>query len=202
MFLQTIRPILKPRNPSCFLSPLCSLLQFQFQPLRPISRTNLPPRPKHPPESEIEESFLKGSGPGGQKINKTNSAVQLKHIPTGIVVKSQETRSRSQNRKIARKILAQKLDELYNGEQSRTAIVGDYKKKKAASKAKKSARKYRKLAEEKSAAAAGLTPGGKETISVIEQVEEEEDDLDEEEDVEEGQEDYILQNTHPNKDTS
>ena len=34
-------------------------------------------------DSEIEESFLKGSGPGGQKINKTSSAVQLKHLPTG-----------------------------------------------------------------------------------------------------------------------
>ncbi|KAL2126210.1 hypothetical protein VTI74DRAFT_1417 [Chaetomium olivicolor] len=107
----------------------------------------LPPRPKHPPESEIEESFLKGSGPGGQKINKTNSAVQLRHIPTGLVVKSQATRSRTQNRKIARDLLAAKLDELYNGAQSRTAIVGDVKKKRAASKAKKARRKYRKLAE-------------------------------------------------------
>ncbi|KAK4043047.1 RF-1 domain-containing protein [Parachaetomium inaequale] len=105
----------------------------------------LPPRPKHPPESEIEESFLKGSGPGGQKINKTSSAVQLKHIPTGLVVKSQATRSRTQNRKIARDLLALKLDAIANGDQSRTAVVGDVKRKRAASKAKKSRRKYRKL---------------------------------------------------------
>ncbi|KAK4127738.1 hypothetical protein N657DRAFT_641762 [Parathielavia appendiculata] len=108
----------------------------------------MPPRPKHPPESEIEESFLKGSGPGGQKINKTNSAVQLRHIPTGIVVKSQATRSRTQNRKIARDLLALKLDELANGPQSRAAIVSDVKKKRADSRAKKARRKYRKLAEE------------------------------------------------------
>jgi hypothetical protein len=107
----------------------------------------LPPRPKHPPESEIEESFLKGSGPGGQKINKTSSAVQLKHLPTGLVVKSQATRSRTQNRKIARDLLALKLDAIANGDQSRTAIVGDVKRKRAASKAKKSRRKYRKLVE-------------------------------------------------------
>ncbi|KAJ2970164.1 hypothetical protein NUW58_g9779 [Xylaria curta] len=63
-------------------------------PLLKISSKHLPPRPKPPPEEEIEESFLKGSGPGGQKINKTNSAVQLKHTPTGLVVKCQATRSR------------------------------------------------------------------------------------------------------------
>ncbi|PHH53772.1 putative peptide chain release factor-like protein, mitochondrial [Ceratocystis fimbriata CBS 114723] len=107
--------------------------------------TQLPPRPKPPPESEIEESFLKGSGPGGQKINKTSSAVQLKHIPTGIVVKSQATRSRTQNRNIARELLAQRLDELYKGENSRTNIVAEIKKKKQQSAAKKSRRKYRAL---------------------------------------------------------
>ncbi|KAF4994542.1 hypothetical protein FGRMN_5722 [Fusarium graminum] len=114
----------------------------------------LPPRPKPPPESEIEESYVKGSGPGGQKINKTNSAVQLKHVPTGIVVKSQATRSRDQNRKHARELLAQRVDELRNGDQSRSAIVGQVKLKKASSASKKSRRKYKKLGEEKAAAAA------------------------------------------------
>ncbi|KAK7421781.1 hypothetical protein QQX98_001996 [Neonectria punicea] len=117
----------------------------------------LPPRPKPPPESEIEEAYVKGSGPGGQKINKTNSAVQLKHIPTGIVVKSQATRSRDQNRKNAREILAQRVDDLRNGDQSRAAIVGHVKQKKAASASKKSKRKYKKLEEEKAAAAATVT---------------------------------------------
>ncbi|KAI6351099.1 hypothetical protein MCOR25_010148 [Pyricularia grisea] len=112
-----------------------------------LSLKQMPSRPKPPPETEIEEAFLKGSGPGGQKINKTNSAVQLRHIPTGIVVKCQETRSRDQNRKIARQILATRLDDLNNGDQSRSAIVGAHKVKKRASAAKKSARKYRKLEE-------------------------------------------------------
>lgn len=38
-------------------------------------------------ESEIEENFIKGGGPGGQKINKSVSCVQLKHLPTGIIIK-------------------------------------------------------------------------------------------------------------------
>ncbi|KAI1407266.1 RF-1 domain-containing protein [Hypoxylon sp. FL1857] len=120
-----------------------------------LKNTNLPPRPKPPPEEEIEEAFMKGTGPGGQKINKTNSAVQLKHLPTGIVVKSQATRSRSQNRIIARQLLADKLDKIARGDQSRSAIVGEFKRKKKASSAKKSRRKYRKLEEEKQARAAG-----------------------------------------------
>ena len=102
----------------------------------------LPPRLEIKDE-DIEEAFLKGSGPGGQKINKTSSAVQLKHLPTGLVVKSQATRSRSQNRKIARRILAEKLEEAEKGPESRGAIKKEIKRKKKASKTKKARRKYR-----------------------------------------------------------
>jgi protein subunit release factor B len=104
----------------------------------------LPPRIKII-ESDITEAFLKGSGPGGQKINKTSSAVQLKHLPTGIVVKCQETRSRAQNRKLARRILGDRLEELEKGPQSRTALKAERERKKKASASKKSKRKYRKL---------------------------------------------------------
>lgn len=51
-----------------------------------------------------------GRGPGGQAINKTNSSVSLLHIPTGIRIQSQPTRSRAQNRVIARQILKERLD--------------------------------------------------------------------------------------------
>ncbi|KAH6987549.1 RF-1 domain-containing protein [Ilyonectria sp. MPI-CAGE-AT-0026] len=145
----SLRPCASPAAASC------SIRTFTSSPSVLVKA--LPPRPKPPPESEIEESYVKGSGPGGQKINKTNSAVQLKHIPTGIVVKSQATRSRDQNRKHARELLAQYVDDFHNGDQSRSAIVGQVKQKKAASASKKSRRKYKKLEEEKAAAAARTT---------------------------------------------
>lgn len=103
------------------------------------------------PETDLIESFLKGSGPGGQKINKTSSAVQLKHIPSGIVVKSQETRSRAQNRRTARRILGEKLEDIEKGPQSRTALKTEKARKKKASADKKARRKYRKLEEGKDA---------------------------------------------------
>ncbi|KAF2722102.1 hypothetical protein K431DRAFT_319937 [Polychaeton citri CBS 116435] len=121
---------------------------------RPIATSSrlfekaLPPRRKID-ENEIEESFLKGSGPGGQKINKTNSAVQIKHLPTGIVVKCQDQRSRDFNRKVAREILGEKLDEMEKGDKSRNAIKAERARSKKASASKKSKRKYKKLAEEK-----------------------------------------------------
>ncbi|KAI9683108.1 MAG: hypothetical protein M1829_005899 [Trizodia sp. TS-e1964] len=130
---------------------LPSYLWLPFRVVRGFSASALaalkqmPPRPSvH--ESEITEAFLKGSGPGGQKINKTASAVQLKHLPTGLVVKSQATRSRTQNRKIARLILAEKLETLEKGNESRVAIKGNVQKKRKASKTKKAKRKYKGLA--------------------------------------------------------
>ncbi|WVN88563.1 uncharacterized protein L203_103774 [Cryptococcus depauperatus CBS 7841] len=62
------------------------------------------------PEDELRERFVKGRGPGGQAINKTNSSVSLTHIPTGIRVQAQPTRSREENRKVARKILSERLE--------------------------------------------------------------------------------------------
>ena len=79
--------------------------------------------------------------------NKTSSAVQLKHLPTGMVIKSQATRSRSQNRKIARTLLAERLEFIEKGSESRVAIKGEVKRKKKASKDKKARRKYRALDE-------------------------------------------------------
>ena len=60
-------------------------------------------------EEDLEESFVRGSGPGGQSINKTQNNVQLLHKPTGIRVTCQETRSLSLNRERARKILVEKV---------------------------------------------------------------------------------------------
>jgi protein subunit release factor B len=81
--------------------------------------------------------------------NKTNSAVQITHLPTGIVVKSQATRSRSQNHKIAKQILAEKIELLQKGDESRAAKKIEVKSKRKASASKKSKRKYRALEEAK-----------------------------------------------------
>jgi len=118
----------------------------------PFSTSSSPSEKSLPPrrvllDSDLIENFLKGSGPGGQKINKTSSAVQLKHIPTGIVVKYQDTRSRSLNRKMARRILQDRIEEATLGEDARTRVVARAKSKKKASADKKKRRKYRALGE-------------------------------------------------------
>ena len=60
-------------------------------------------------EEDLVETFVRGAGPGGQKINKTSSCVQLKHLPTGTIIRCQETRSREANRWLAREMLAERL---------------------------------------------------------------------------------------------
>ena len=60
-------------------------------------------------DADIEETFVRGSGSGGQKINKTSSCVHLKHLPTGTIIRCQETRSREANRWLAREMLAERL---------------------------------------------------------------------------------------------
>ncbi|XP_075325155.1 mitochondrial translation release factor in rescue isoform X2 [Odontesthes bonariensis] len=73
-------------------------------------------------EDELEEQFVRGSGPGGQATNKTSNCVVLKHIPTGIVVKCHQTRSVDINRKRARDIMREKLDVAYKGELSEVLV--------------------------------------------------------------------------------
>jgi protein subunit release factor B len=69
-------------------------------------------------EDDLEEKFVKGSGAGGQKVNKTSNRVILTHLPTQVRVECQDTRSLQQNRKIARKRLRLKVDAILNGEKS------------------------------------------------------------------------------------
>lgn len=92
-------------------------------------------------EDEIEEKFVKGSGAGGQKVNKTSNRVILVHTPTGLRVECQDTRSLQQNRKIARKRLRLKLDAFINGESSRE---GQKATKAVTKKAKNKARSKRR----------------------------------------------------------
>jgi peptide chain release factor len=61
-------------------------------------------------ESDVEERFVRGSGPGGQKINKTSSTVWLLHLPTGVEVRCQAERSQAANREQAWRELCLKLE--------------------------------------------------------------------------------------------
>ncbi len=63
------------------------------------------------PESDLEESFARSSGPGGQHVNKVATAVTLRHRPTGVAVTVQDSRSQATNRKLARARLAALLVE-------------------------------------------------------------------------------------------
>ena len=66
-------------------------------------------------EAEIEESFVRSGGHGGQNVNKTSTCVMLVHRPTGLQVKCQETRQQGLNRFIARRILLDKIEEKQKG---------------------------------------------------------------------------------------
>ena len=69
-------------------------------------------------EHDLEEHFIRGSGKGGQKINKTSSCVQLNHRPSGIEIRCQKTRSQADNRYWARRELCERVEEQVLGVKS------------------------------------------------------------------------------------
>ena len=69
-------------------------------------------------EDDLIERFIRGTGHGGQKINKTSSCVYLHHQPSGIEIKCQAQRSREMNRFLARRELCERLEELAQGRKS------------------------------------------------------------------------------------
>ena len=68
-------------------------------------------------EADLDEKFIRGGGPGGQKTNKTSSTVCLRHKPSGIEVRCSQERSQSMNRFLARRELCEKIAE-------KTAFLG------------------------------------------------------------------------------
>lgn len=69
-------------------------------------------------EEDLDESFILGGGPGGQKTNKTSNVVRLFHEPSGLSVRCGETRSRETNRWLARRQLAELILEREKGVKS------------------------------------------------------------------------------------
>ncbi|WP_298267051.1 peptide chain release factor-like protein [Geobacter sp.] len=94
-------------------------------------------------EGDLEESFVRSSGAGGQHVNKTSSCVQIRHRPTGIEVKCMKDRSQSVNRFLARRELLERIERLQKGEAPRDARAEKLKKQKARRKRRASG-KYEK----------------------------------------------------------
>jgi protein subunit release factor B len=97
-------------------------------------------------EDDLTEKFIRGSGKGGQKINTTSSCVYLKHSPSNIEIKCQDSRSQEKNRFTARERLCQIIDAI--NEKERLQKRQEIEKKRQASR-KRSPSAQRKVSKEK-----------------------------------------------------
>lgn len=86
-------------------------------------------------ESDLDETFVRSGGHGGQNVNKSSTCVMLLHRPTGLQVKCQTTRQQGLNRFLARKLLLDKIEELRTGriatEQARIEKIRRQKRKRS-----------------------------------------------------------------------
>ena len=99
-------------------------------------------------EEDLDESFILGGGPGGQKTNKTSSVVRLFHEPSGLAVKCGQTRSRETNRWLARRQLAEAILERELGRKSAARQAAEKKRRQ---KRRRSRRQKQKMLADKRA---------------------------------------------------
>jgi protein subunit release factor B len=92
-------------------------------------------------EKDIVEKFVRSSGKGGQKVNKTSTCVYLKHIPTGIEVKCMKDRSQSINRFLARRELVERIEAL-SGIVTHRDLMAEKIKKQKTKRGKRTKMKY------------------------------------------------------------
>lgn len=102
-------------------------------------------------EEDLEETFILGGGPGGQKTNKTSSVVRLLHRPSGIQVRCGENRSREINRWLARRALAERI---LAREQGRKSAEQQEREKKRRQKRRRSRRQKQRMLDDKHAQSA------------------------------------------------
>ena len=93
-------------------------------------------------EEDILEKFIRSSGKGGQKVNKTSRCVYIKHIPTGIEIKRMKDRSQSINRFLARRELIERIERL-SGKLTNEDIKRLKAKKQKQKRQKRAALKYK-----------------------------------------------------------
>jgi len=106
-------------------------------------------------EDEFRETFVRSSGPGGQKVNKTSTCVQLVHVPTGLAVKCQQERSQALNRFLARRLLLDRIERLRKGlveaDKARREKIRRQKRKRSKRAQEKILQDKRRQAEKKAA---------------------------------------------------
>lgn len=94
-------------------------------------------------EGDIEERFIRSSGRGGQKVNKSSTCVYLKHLPTGIEVKWMTERSQALNRFLARRELVRRVERFIGQVTSEDLETNKIRKQKSKRK-KRSGQKYQR----------------------------------------------------------